>query len=94
MKTIDLSKQKLENEKEELATIIENQTKISRTLQNTKKMRESFIEKLSDEEKTLQSKIDEINTKINPGAWIGNILVSNATKSQIFNAYNIFQVAL
>ena len=33
-------KQKLENEKEELATIIENQTKISRTLQNTKKMRE------------------------------------------------------
>ena len=30
-KTIDLSKQKLENEKEELATIIENQTKISRT---------------------------------------------------------------
>ena len=37
---------------------------------------------------------NEINTKINPGAWIGNILVSNATKSQIFNAYNIFQVAL
>lgn len=60
-KTIDLSKQKLENEKEELATIIENQTKISRTLQNTKKMRESFIEKLSDEEKDLQAKIDEIN---------------------------------
>ena len=60
-KTIDLSKQKLENEKDELATIIENQTKISRTLQNTKKMRESFIEKLSDEEKDLQAKIDEIN---------------------------------
>ena len=60
-KTIDLSKQKLENEKDELATRIENQTKISRTLQNTKKMRESFIEKLSDEEKDLQAKIDEIN---------------------------------
>ena len=62
-KTIDLSRQKLENEKEELATIIENQTRLSRTLQNTKKMRESFIEKLSDEEKNLQTKIDEINAQ-------------------------------
>lgn len=59
--TIDLSKQKLENEKAELATIIESQTRLSRTLQNTKKMRESFIEQLSDEEKNLQTKIDEIN---------------------------------
>ena len=60
-KTIDLSRKKLENEKEELATIIENQTRVSRTLQNTKKLRESFIAKLSDEEKQLQNKIDEIN---------------------------------
>lgn len=60
-KTIDLSKQKLENEKKELAIITENQTRVARTLQNTKKMRENFIEKLSDEEKDLQSKIDEIN---------------------------------
>ncbi len=60
-KKIDLSKQKLENEKKELLTRVENQTRISRTLQNTKKMRENFIEKLSDEEKDLQSKIDEIN---------------------------------
>lgn len=60
-KNIDLSKQKLENEKKELATIIENQTRTTRTLQNTKKMRESFIEKLSDEEKGLQAKIDEMN---------------------------------
>ena len=65
---IDTSKQKLENEKEELAIIIENQTRVSRTLQNTKKMRESFIEKLSEDEKNLQAKIDEINiqyTEIN-----------------------------
>ena len=62
-KTIDLSRQKLENEKNELATIVENQTRVARTLQNTKKMRESFIEKLSEEEKELQSKIDEINTQ-------------------------------
>lgn len=62
-KAIDLSKQKLENEKKELATIIEGQTRLSRTLQNTKKMRESFIEKLSYEEKNLQTKIDEINAQ-------------------------------
>ena len=62
-KTIDLSRQKLENEKQELETIVENQTRLSRTLQNTKKMRESFIEKLSDDEKDLQTKIDEINAQ-------------------------------
>lgn len=60
-KTMDLSRQKLENEKKELATIIENQTRTTRTLQNTKKMRENFIAKLSDDEKNLQTKIDEIN---------------------------------
>lgn len=60
-KTIDLSKTKLENEKKELATIVENQTRTTRTLQNTKKMRESFIAKLSDDERNLQAKIDEIN---------------------------------
>ena len=49
------------DEKKEMATILENQTRTTRTLQNTKKMRENFIEKLSDEEKTLQAKIDEIN---------------------------------
>ncbi len=65
MKKIDTSKQKLENEKNELATIIENQTRVSRTLQNTKKMRESFIEKLSEEEKQLQAKIDEMNFQYN-----------------------------
>ena len=60
-KSMDLPMQKLENEKKELATIVENQTRTTRTLQNTKKMRENFIAKLSDEEKNLQEKIDEIN---------------------------------
>lgn len=60
-KEIDISKKKLENEKTQLATIIENQTRTTRTLQNTKKMRESFLEKLSDEEKEIQNQIDEYN---------------------------------
>ena len=60
-KTIDLSKTKLENEKKELATIVENQTRTTRTLQNTKIMRDSVIAKLSDVEKYLLAKFDEIN---------------------------------
>lgn len=60
-KEIDISKKKIEKEKTQLATIIENQTRTTRTLQNTKKMRESFLEKLSDEEKEIQNKIDEYN---------------------------------
>lgn len=59
--SIDLYNQKLENERKELAIIIENQTRTSRTLQNTKVLRESFVSKLSDEEKGIQDKIDEIN---------------------------------
>lgn len=62
-KTIDLTKQKLENEKKELATIMENQTRMANTLQNTKQMRQNFISKLSEDEKNLQSKIDEINAQ-------------------------------
>lgn len=60
-KEIDIAKKKFENEKTQLATIIENQTRTTRTLQNTKKMRESFLEKLSDEEKEIQNQIDEYN---------------------------------
>lgn len=60
---IDLSKQKLENERKELAIIVENQTRESRTLQNTKKIRENFIAKLSIQEQELQSKIDQINAE-------------------------------
>lgn len=62
-KTIDLSKQKLENERKELAIVVENQTRESRTLQNTKKIRENFIAKLSTQEQELQSKIDQINAE-------------------------------
>lgn len=62
-KTIDISRQKLENEKKKLATIIENQTRTTRTLQNTRKMRESFLERLSDEEQEVQKQIDDYNTQ-------------------------------
>lgn len=58
---IELGRKKLENEKKELAIIAENQTRLARTLQNTKMLRENFMQKLSEEERILQEKIDEIN---------------------------------
>lgn len=60
-KEIELEKEKLDNNQEQLATIKANQTKTSRILENTKTVRENFIAKLSDEEKNIQSQIDEYN---------------------------------
>lgn len=60
---IELSKSKLETTKEQLATIKTNQTKTARVLENTKIVRENYISKLSDQEKSIQEKIDEYNTR-------------------------------
>ena len=60
-KEIELEKEKLDNNQEQLATIKANQTKTARILENTKTVRENFIAKLSDEEKNIQSQIDEYN---------------------------------
>lgn len=60
---IELEKKKLDNSKQQLATIKENQTKTARIIENTKVVRENFISKLSDKEKEIQTKIDEYNTK-------------------------------
>lgn len=58
---IEISKEKLDNEREELATIKANQTKTAKIIENTKTVRENFVAKLSDEEKNLQTQIDEYN---------------------------------
>ena len=58
---IELSKEELDNEQEELATIKANQTKTAKIVENTKTVRENFIAKLSEEEKQIQSQIDEYN---------------------------------
>lgn len=60
-RTIDLSRQKLENEKNALADILENQTRLTRTLQNTRIIRESFITRLTQEEQEKQKEIEEYN---------------------------------
>lgn len=58
---ISLAKQKLDNEKTELAQMIETQSRTAKILQNTKVIRENYIAKLSEEEKTKQAQIDEYN---------------------------------
>ena len=60
---IELSKEKLEKTKEELAIIKANQTKTSKVLENTKIVRQNFIAKLTEQEKGIQEKIDEYNTR-------------------------------
>ena len=60
---IELSKTKLEQDKEQLAIIKANQTKTATILENTKTVRENFISKLSDQEKEIQAQIDEYNTR-------------------------------
>lgn len=60
---IQLSKTKLEQNKEQLATIKANQSKTATILENTKTVRQNFISKLSDQEKAIQQQIDEYNTR-------------------------------
>ena len=58
---IELSKEKLDREQKELGTIKANQTKTAKIVENTKTVRENFIARLSEEEKTIQAQIDEYN---------------------------------
>lgn len=72
---IELSKKKLETTQENLGTIKTNQTKTAKILENTKTVRENFIAKLSLEEKEIQTKIDEYNTRF---AEINNEILAMA----------------
>ena len=62
---IQQSKEKLDKNKEDLAVIKANQTKTATVLANTKTVMENFISKLSDQEKDIQSKIDEYYAQFN-----------------------------
>ena len=60
---IEVTKKKLDNAKEQYATMKENETKTAKILENTKIVKENFIAKLSEQEQEIQAKIDEYNTK-------------------------------
>lgn len=60
---IKLEKEKLDKAQEQLSDMKANQTRTAKILENTKLVRENFISKLSDEEKELQTQIDELNAR-------------------------------
>ena len=60
---IELTQEKLNKQKQELADIKKNQLITSTVLQNTKTLRENYISKLSEQEKEIQTKIDEYNQR-------------------------------
>ena len=60
---INASKNKLEKMEEQFSNLKANQVKTTKILENTKTVRETFIERLSDEEKALQAQIDDYNQK-------------------------------
>ena len=60
---IEIDKKKLDQAKEKYATMKQNQTRTAKILENTKIVRENYIEKLSEQEKEVQAKIDEYNTR-------------------------------
>ena len=58
---IDKEKKDLDDTQKELATIKANQTKTAKVLENTKSVRQNFINKLTDDEKNIQAQIEEYN---------------------------------
>ena len=61
---IETTKKILAEQKEQAVTQKQNQQKKAQVLSNTKKMREYYTNKLSDEEKQLQAKVDEYNEQV------------------------------
>ena len=62
---IEKSKEEIDYKQNNLSIIKANQTKTAKILENTKIVRQNFIEKLSEEEKSLQTQIDEYNSRFN-----------------------------
>ena len=56
---IELAQEKLNKQKKELADIKKNQLITTTVLQNTKTLRQNYVSKLSEQEKEIQTKIDE-----------------------------------
>jgi len=61
--TIENQKKALDKNKEELVTIKQTQLKTAKVLENTKLVRERYIEKLTEEEQAVQAKIDEFRAQ-------------------------------
>lgn len=60
---IEQSKEKLDNTKKEMIEAKQTQLKTAKVLENTKIVRQQYIDKLSEEEQSLQKQIDEYNAQ-------------------------------
>ena len=60
---IELSKKKLEKNKEDLTISLQSHTKKAKIMENTKALRENYITKLTDKEKEVQQQIQEFKTR-------------------------------
>lgn len=63
--SIDIAKQKLEEEKKQINEVKQQQLKSATILQNVKILRENYMSKLSDKEKEIQKQIDEYTSRFN-----------------------------
>ncbi len=75
---IEIEKKKLDNQKETLATLKENQLRATTILENTITIRESFVSRLSEEEQKIKADIDEY-TKL--FAEVNSQILETALKS-------------
>lgn len=73
---IELADKRLKENLEQLSTIKKNQLVTSTILQNTKTLRESYIAKLSEKEKGIQTQIDEYKARF---AEVNKEILSLAT---------------
>lgn len=60
---IEQSKEKLDNTKKEMIEAKQTQLKTAKVLENTRTVRQQYIDKLSEEEQKLQAQIDEYNAQ-------------------------------
>ena len=60
---IKTTSEKLQKQQKEYATMKRSQTQVATILENTKTVRENYIAKLSDQERELQTQIDEYNAR-------------------------------
>ncbi len=62
---IDEVKQELDKSQDELNDKKQNQVKTAKVLENTRTIRENYLAQLSEDEKAIQTKIDEYNLRFN-----------------------------
>ena len=83
-KAVEEIQETLDRQRKEMTDIKKNQLELSTSLQNTKAIREEYISELSDQEKEIQSRIDEYTQKF---AQINSEILSLSSAQDISAEY-------